>query len=368
MRTNPTTTLVFCAVALAIGGPRILAQDLPDGRQLYEASCATCHGADGRGRTATELGFATPVPDFSDCDFANREPDADWGAIIHQGGPVRGFDRMMPAFGEALAQSEIDAILVHVRGFCQNLDWPRGELNLPRALLTEKAYPEDEAVIEGGFQTAGNDSYGFNFLWEQRFGTRNQMEVSLPIQRVELAGDGGWVTGAGDLAIGVKHVLKHNLERGSILSVGGEYVLATGDEERGLGKGSDVFESYLAYGKILPHDSFLQLQGVAEFPTDSRFNDELVVRAALGRTLTFGSPYGRAWTPMFEVQGKWEDEPGAKTDWDIVPQFQVTLNQRQHVMAAAGLRVPANNRTNRDVEFLFYVLWDWFDGGVLEGW
>jgi len=110
------------------------------------------------------------------------------------------------------------------------------------------------------------------------------------------------------------------------------------------------------------------LQGVAEFPTDSRFDDELVLRAAAGRTFTFSSPYGRALTPMVEIEGKWEDASGADTEWDIVPQFQVTLNTRQHVMAAAGLRVPVTNRSSRDVELVFYLLWDWFDGGVLEGW
>jgi hypothetical protein len=338
------------------------------GTALYEASCAACHGSDGRGRTATVVGFATPVPDFTDCDFANREPDADWGAIIHQGGPVRGFDRMMPAFGEALTQEEIEAILLHVRGFCREPDWPRGELNMPRALFTEKAYPEDEAVIEGNFVTAGDDHYSLNFLWEQRFGTRNQIEVSIPIERADLGDPDGWVTGVGDLAVGVKHVLTHNHERGSILSVGGEYILSTGDEQRGFGKGSDVFETYIAFGKLLPGDSFLQLQGIAEFPTKSQFNDELVVRGAFGKTLTFGNPYGRAFTPMIELLGKWEDEAGADTEWDLAPQIQITLNTRQHVMLGTGLRVPVSDRSNRDVEFAFYLLWDWFDGGVLEGW
>jgi mono/diheme cytochrome c family protein len=368
MRLNSPLTILAAGLTTAALATSLTAQNMPDGARLYEDSCAACHGSDGRGRSSAELGFSTPPPDFTDCDFANREPDADWGAIIHEGGPIRGFDRLMPAFGEALSSDEIEATLAHVRGFCRNPDWPRGELNLPRALLTEKAYPEDEAVIEGRFTTAGNDSYSFNFLWEQRFGTRNQMEISIPIERVDLGDAGGWVTGAGDLAVGVKHVLKHSLESGSILSVGGEYVLATGDEQRGLGKGSDVFESYLAWGKILPGNSFVQLQGVAEFPTDSRFNDEAVFRAAAGRTLTVGDGFGRAWTPMAEVQGKWEDEPGADVEWDFVPQVQVTLNTRQHIMAAAGVRVPVTNRSGRDTELVFYLLWDWFDGGVLEGW
>jgi mono/diheme cytochrome c family protein len=368
MKQRTIATIVIGGMTLAALPDRVLAQEPLDGGRLYQDSCAACHGNDGRGRTSTELGFDVPIPDFTDCDFANREPDGDWGAIIHQGGPVRGFDRLMPAFGEALSGGEIEAILLHVRGFCRNPDWPRGELNLPRAIFTEKAYPEDEGVIEGSFDTVGNDSYAFNFLWEQRFGTRNQMEISIPIQRMDLGDAGGWVNGAGDLAVGVKHVLKHSLENGSILSVGGEYVLATGDELRDLGKGSDVFEAYLAYGKMLRNDAFLQLQGVAEFPTTSGFDDELVFRAAAGRTLTFGNPYGRAYTPMLELEGKWEDHPGADVDWNLVPQIQITLNTRQHVSASAGFRVPVTNRASRDVEFVFYLLWDWFDGGVLEGW
>lgn len=366
--TRTRTAFLLVAPVAAIVSAASLAQSAISGHDLYDDACAACHGNDGRGRSSAELGFETPVPDFTDCDFANREPDGDWSAIIHEGGPVRGFDRMMPAFGDALSDEEIAAILLHVRGFCRNSDWPRGELNLPRALLTEKAYPEDEAVIEGSFSTAGNDTYSFNFLWEQRFGTRNQMEISIPVQRVDLGDDEGWVNGAGDLAVGVKHVLRHGTDKGAILSVGGEYVLATGDEQRGLGKGSDVFETYLAWGKILPNDSFIQLQGIAEFPTDSAFDDELVFRAATGRTLTFGNPYGRAFTPMIEVQGKWEDSPGADAEWDVAPQIQITLNTRQHVMASAGLRIPVTDRTSRDVAFVFYLLWDWFDGGVREGW
>jgi hypothetical protein len=37
-------------------------------------------------------------------------------------------------------------------------------------------------------------------------------------------------------------------------------------------------------------------------------------------------------------------------------------------MAAAGVRVPITRRSERPTELVFYLLWDWFDGGVLEGW
>jgi hypothetical protein len=32
------------------------------------------------------------------------------------------------------------------------------------------------------------------------------------------------------------------------------------------------------------------------------------------------------------------------------------------------LRVPVTDRGARSTEFVLYLLWDWFDGGVLEGW
>ena len=137
-------------VAVALGAllcTAVAFAQTPDPRAVFTKACAACHGDDGRGRSASELGFDTPLPDFTDCDFAMREPNADWYAIVHEGGPIRGFNRMMPAFGEALQPEEIEAALARIRSFCTDARWPRGELNMPRALFTEKAYPEDEAVI-----------------------------------------------------------------------------------------------------------------------------------------------------------------------------------------------------------------------------
>ena len=51
--------------------------------------------------------------------------------------------------------------------------------------------------------------------------------------------------------------------------------------------------------------------------------------------------FGRTWTPIVEVLGARELGRRAPTStWDLVPQLQVTLSTRQHVMASFGLRVP----------------------------
>ena len=340
----------------------------PAPRAVYTAACAACHGDDGRGRHASELGFELALPDFTNCDFAVREPNSDWYAIAHRGGPIRGFDRLMPAFGEALSQAEIEAALAQIRDFCTDSRWPRGELNLPRALFTEKAYPEDEAVITTTWIGEGLDSITHEFLWEQRFGPLNQMEIKVPITRADLGEPVGWKSGTGDLSVGVKHTLRHSLERGAILAVGGELVLPTGDEVKGFGNGTTVLESFVLYGKLLPNDAFVQAQGIVEFPNDSSLEDELVARVAVGKTWTADRPFGRTWTPMLEVLAARELASGAKTQWDLAPQLQVSLNRRQHVLGAIALRQPITDRGNRPTELVLYLLWDWFDGGVLEGW
>jgi len=150
------------------------------GEGLYVASCAACHGADGSGLDRSLLGFEEEVPDFTDCDFAAREPDGDWIAVAHEGGPVRGFSEMMPAFRGALTPDQLQLIMNHIRTQCTDPNWPRGELNLPRGLVTEKAYPEDEWVVETGADLEGDGFVSSAFVYERRFGARSQIEVKIP--------------------------------------------------------------------------------------------------------------------------------------------------------------------------------------------
>jgi hypothetical protein len=335
----------------------------------YAAACANCHGIDGRGSAEVAALLEMPIPDFTDCSFATREPDADWGAVVHAGGPVRAFDPMMPAFGEALDDEEIASVLRHVRRFCRDPAWPPGELNLPRALVTEKAYPEDEAVWTTTIATEGRGAVHNELVYERRFGARNQIEVKLPFSLSEHAA-GDWRFGAGDLALGVKRALAHDASRGYIVSVAAELILPTGDESAGAGSGVTVFEPFVSFGQILAADSFVHAQAGLELPSDTVVAErEAFWRVAAGRTWTQGANgFGRAWTPMLELLAARALDPDAGTHWDVVPQMQVTLNTRQHVMLSAGLRIPVNDRDGRSTQLMVYLLWDWFDGGLFDGW
>jgi hypothetical protein len=270
----------------------------------------------------------------------------------------------MPAFGEALAEGDLQRSLDHIRAFCRDRAWPRGELNLPRALVTEKAYPEDEAVLTVASDVSGSGRIGTEWLYEHRIGPRSQYEVVVPW--ITHGGDpSGWQRGLGDVAVAFKHALFHSLESGRIVSAAMEVVFPTGDAGAGFGKGTTVFEPFAAFGQMLPGDSFVQIQTGVELPAEGA--REGFWRTAVGKSFTEGR-FGRTWTPIVELLGAREFEDDARIQWDLVPQVQVTLSRRQHVMLNVGVRVPASEREGRATQVITYFLWDWFDGGLLDGW
>lgn len=345
------------------------AQTTLNGSELYAQVCANCHGLDGQGLADVNALLPTPTPDFSDCNFASREPDADWGAIIAAGGPVRGFHRMMPSFGDALTDDQIAAVLGHVRTLCGDDDWPRGELNLPRALITEKAYPEDEAVWTTTAALGGPGEVVNELVYERRFGVRNQIELKLPFAVSHEPGS-DWQFGAGDLAFGVKRTLAHSFESGTIFAASGELIAPIGDESSGAGGGTWKVEPFVSFGQILRAGSFVQAQAGIELPFDTdRAEREAFWRLAVGRTWTQGPQgFGRAWTPMVELIAARPLEDDGVVEWDVVPQMQVTLNTRQHLMINVGVRTPVSAREGRHPQLMAYLLWDWFDGGLRDGW
>jgi hypothetical protein len=71
---------------------------------------------------------------------------------------------------------------------------------------------------------------------------------------------------------------------------------------------------------------------------------------------------------MFEFLANRDLVTGAKTDWDVVPQMQVTISRRQHIKADIGVRTPVTNTTGRSKQVVFYLLWDFADGKLLKGW
>ena len=364
------TTPIFAGLLLLLCGASAEAQGAKQertGEELFRFACAACHGADGTGAPQSQVGFDDPLPDFTECSFNTPEAAADWFAVAHDGGPVRAFSRRMPAFGEALTAAELERTIEYVRGFCADSAWPRGDLNFPRALVTEKAFPENEALLTTSIQKGADRELTNEFVYERRFGARNQFEVAVPLAMQANEGS-QWFRGLGDVAVAVKRVLFHSMNSGTIVSAGGEVVLPTGKEGDGLGGGVMKFEPFLSAGQVLRGNAFVQTQVGAEIPrVRDRGETEAFWRGVVGTTFVQGE-FGRSWTPMLEFAAVRELERGRPVEWDVLPQIQVSLSKRQHILAAGGVRIPLTERGERHMQVLTYLLWDWFDGGLRDGW
>lgn len=379
MRKNHTGSIVLYSllafVATVMSGALLAAVNplhLETGEQIYKTACVACHGPDGKGTPTSIAGFEKPdsFPDFTRCDQTTAEMNTDWKAVIVHGGQYRGFSQIMPAFNRALIPEQIDKVIAYLRHFCQEPnpdDWPRGELNLPRAIVTEKAYPEDEEVVS----TAANATHGpgveTHIIHEQRFGKKNQIEVDVPIDFQDQ--NHTWYGGIGDATLGVKRVMFSDLNAGSIFALQGSLLLPSGNRQRGFGSGTTTFETFAAFDQLFKTNTFIQTQFGADLPRHTDIAPQSIFfNSAFGQIIATDHRLGRAWTPMMEFIADRDLVDLAKTNWDILPQMQVTISHRQHIRGDLGVRVPVTNTSGRSVQLEFYLLWDWQDGKLNEGW
>jgi mono/diheme cytochrome c family protein len=364
---------VLIGLILLFAASSAVAQSRPAqglmGAELFAAGCAGCHGPEGSGAADSTIGFEKPetYPDFTACDQTSPEVEADWWSVIHDGGKARGFSRIMPAFGELLTPEQITSLVKYIRGLCHDRAWAQGELNFPRPLITDKAFPESEWVMTSQVDTRGPHDSETALTYERRLSARNQIEIVIPFAVAHDSSSGAAYHGIGDLAFALKHVMFSN--RTSIFSLQGEVTTPTGNADKGLGGGVTIVEGFGAFGQRLGSSSFVQGQAGAEFPTDTAIAPKAVyARMAVGTMLRQDRGLGRMWVPMLELVADHDLESGAPTNVDVVPEFQVTINRRQHIRLGTGVQIPVNNRDERSNVFRFYLLWDWFDGGLFKGW
>jgi len=340
------------------------------GKIVYQGGCIACHGSEGKGAPESSTVFLRPdtFPDFTQCDQTTPEPSSDWKALILHGGRYRAFSQIMPAFGDLLTPQQVDDVIAYLRSLCHNVHhYPRGELNPPRALVTEKAFPEDELVVSTAMNATGSPSYTTDVIHEQTFASKNQIEVDVPVNYADQ--NHNWTSGVGDITLGLKREVFSSLHTGSILSLQGGILLPTGDSQRGFGSGTTTFEPFAAFDQLVKDKTFLQFQLGADFPANTSISpNHMFWRSSVGQAIAPDHDLGRLFSPMVEFLGDRDFAPGAHTDWDVVPQIQVTISRRQHIRGDIGVRAPFTDTQGRRPQVMFYLLWDWFDGKLWEGW
>ena len=342
----PGVTFLLLALALGAHPQQPANGSRPDTiPEMWGAWCARCHAEDGSGRIAEPTVTAAPM-DFTDCKVTTPEPDADWERAIAKGGPGVGLSPQMPGFEDSLSPEQIRGFVSHIRAFCTQGGWPSGNANFPRPIVTEKAFPENEFLI---LPSISHDrEVEVAALYEMRVGRRSMFEIEVPV--VSLPGDKR-VSGIGDIAVSFKHTVFASASRPAIVSLGLEAVMPSGNAEKSLGHGTMIVEPFITAGRTV-HDWYVQGQVTVELPADRDKADRaLVYNVYMGRDT---SPAPDTWTLGIELNGE-------NHELAVTPQVRKGLTGTGALAASIGAMVPINEREERGVRWVGYLLWEFLE-------
>jgi hypothetical protein len=346
-------TALLLATALALGGQAAQPSAPTTIPEMWGAWCARCHADDGSGKVNEPTVTVTPM-DFTDCKVTTPEPDADWERAIAKGGPGVGLSPEMPGFEDSLTPAQISGFVSHMRGFCKEAGWPSGNNNFPRPIVTEKAFPENEFVllpaISHATEPASAPATDFSLaaVYERRLGKRAMYEVVVPFYNWDFQTERD--SEIGDVAVAFKYAAYASSTAPRILSFGLETTLPTGQVYKGFGKGTVVFEPFVAAGTMLG-DWYLQASGKAELPADTEIDRAYLYNVYLGRD-TSGAP--NTWTLGVELNGENQEA------W-ITPQVRKGLTGTGALAASLGVSIPVKYRGEKVVSWVGYLLWEFLE-------
>ncbi len=105
-------TMLFVALIMVFFVPSALAQEAPNGEEIFQTNCAVCHGADGTGNP----GVFPPLvnnPNVADADHVRSVIRNGLEGEIEVNGVT--YNGVMPAIGANFSDAEVDALVDYVQ-------------------------------------------------------------------------------------------------------------------------------------------------------------------------------------------------------------------------------------------------------------
>ncbi|NWF72446.1 MAG: cytochrome c [Nitrospirae bacterium] len=348
-------TVVCLGVVVYAADRHGLQEQLLHGREVFEQNCIMCHGVDAKG--TGQLAAALPVrpADLTNCKLTDEDPVLVGQGIIRHGGPYTGRSSGMPAFGTVLSNSDIVDVARYVRSLCADPEWVSRELDFPHPLITSKAFPEQHMTVGGGFGRNGTNVNEYFGLLEYRVNGLTNIGIKSRVLSIN-PNIGTAESGLGDSVLSVNRVVAFSPLYRALASVGLDLALPTGNDRRGLGDGSVVFEPSLRAGVDWKR-VVVQAAGALVLPAQtSNINSEATFNVAIGRYF-FLDPRLQI-TPMIELNTTTSlSEPSyGETKSAILPLIRVKWLRWA---LGVGVQAPITDARDFEVRPLFDLIYDY---------
>jgi cytochrome c len=370
MRINKIIISIVFSLTIGSTISLVQANENASAKEIYQNNCASCHGAGGKPDSDSPLFKELGVlpANFTDPLFSSREPSKDWFLVVKEGGAAKGFSEIMPAFKEILSDLQIKKVVSYIKTLAGDHGYPSGDMNFILPIRTKKAFPEDEVVWKFRFQdnadNSNQDQVRNVLEIEKRIFKRTQLSLELSHKI-----DDGIDDGRGNfdqIEPGIKHVVYENQKQQAIASVGALFAIKIEESSA-----SDEFIPYVAMAKQLTDKLTIQGTARSTLPLD-KFNDGNVELSSV----VHWSPsiWPRSVSPGLELVASFPIDRGTGasrksfSQVSLIPQAQIGLNKRGHIMLNLGAEVPLNDTDRYDYRAYAYLIWDFADGGLFEGW
>jgi mono/diheme cytochrome c family protein len=325
------------------------------GLGIFQKHCVICHGADAKGTGQLAATLPRKPADLTDCRLTAEDPVEVVQGVIRHGGPYVGLSSVMPAWQGTLSEAEIADVAAYVKTLCTDPDWVPGDLNLPRPLITGKAFPEQEVIVGGQFGRNNRKVTQIFGTVEYRLDGLTNLEVKVPWLSIN-PDSGSTESGLGDIALSVKRVVAYSIEHRALASLGLELGLPTGSKSRGLSSGEYVWEPNLRAGWDW-NQVVIQAVSRLVLPQDST-QDNAKVRSdiALGR---YFQPDPRMFiTPMveFNTESRIAGPSKGETRSNVLPEVRL---QWLRWSLGAGVQLPVSRLKDFDYRPLFDLTYEY---------